>query len=340
MLLKPANLRKVEFEPAAAADAALPLEDRLRLIISIMEGNTEQRQYNQGNRLNALLHAVREGEDGGGLSRLSNYLASIFACIRSWYELQADPAKLLVRGHPDGSQHILFGGKKCDGDSDAGIKIQARLLARVQRGIHVLGALLHFKQVRRKAQSSDVVEILAAVICSPCFQPYALETAMQCASSLLGVPASDKDARHAKVVSRFFKADTPGMASSTPFYDRLTVILNGVDEKTFSGDCVRRILRWSVTFQSGSSSLLDMIAESRTAIAQMGTQLGYEADEVGAQYCGAENCLNQEDTSGKPFNKCGGCRLAKYCCRQCQLYDWKHGGHKRECATANKKGGL
>ena len=73
MRLKPANLRKVEFDPAASADVALPLEDRLRLMVSIMEGNTEQNQYNQRRRLNALLHAVREDKDCGGLSRLSNY---------------------------------------------------------------------------------------------------------------------------------------------------------------------------------------------------------------------------------------------------------------------------
>jgi MYND finger len=32
------------------------------------------------------------------------------------------------------------------------------------------------------------------------------------------------------------------------------------------------------------------------------------------------------------LSRCGKCEQAFYCCRECQAYDWKDGGHKKDCA--------
>jgi hypothetical protein len=62
------------------------------------------------------------------------------------------------------------------------------LFMSVDRGVALLGMLINYKDIRKKAQYSDVMKILADYIQSPCFEPYALQTVLQLASSLLCIP--------------------------------------------------------------------------------------------------------------------------------------------------------
>mmetsp|Transcript_6115 Transcript_6115/g.13337 ORF Transcript_6115/g.13337 Transcript_6115/m.13337 type:complete len:464 (+) Transcript_6115:108-1499(+) len=39
----------------------------------------------------------------------------------------------------------------------------------------------------------------------------------------------------------------------------------------------------------------------------------------------------------KVLNKCTACRKVSYCSRECQVEDWKEGGHKKECKRNNKR---
>jgi MYND finger len=42
-------------------------------------------------------------------------------------------------------------------------------------------------------------------------------------------------------------------------------------------------------------------------------------------------CPKVEPQSGPKFFVCSKCKVAFYCSRECQLQDWKKGGHKQEC---------
>ncbi|KAK4615625.1 hypothetical protein CLAFUW4_10665 [Fulvia fulva] len=50
--------------------------------------------------------------------------------------------------------------------------------------------------------------------------------------------------------------------------------------------------------------------------------------------CGA--CFATEQKDGKPLLKCGTCGKVAYCCRDCQVFDWKDGGHKKVCKKAGQ----
>jgi len=56
--------------------------------------------------------------------------------------------------------------------------------------------------------------------------------------------------------------------------------------------------------------------------------------QIGLRGCVADGCLNTEGME-KKFQKCGGCSLAHYCGKDCQLRDWK-ARHKKVC----KKGSV
>ena len=51
--------------------------------------------------------------------------------------------------------------------------------------------------------------------------------------------------------------------------------------------------------------------------------------------CSAPNCMtigmSGVQRESEAFQLCPRCRCARYCSRECQVWDWKHGGHKHEC---------
>ena len=96
-------------------------------------------------------------------------------------------------GEPDGAGNVA--GKDPN---------QTKLLLHVGSGVLLLGSLCHLKKVRHKAHASDVIEILSDMVCSLCFHPCALETELQCASTLLNSLPMDEDVPHVAMLEHFF----------------------------------------------------------------------------------------------------------------------------------------
>eukprot|EP00966_Prymnesium_polylepis_P195713 4536202-Prymnesium_polylepis.1 len=84
-----------------------------------------------------------------------------------------------------------------------------RLLKGAERGVTLLGAMMHLRHIRRKANYADIIELLADMITAPIFHPYALETILQCASSLLNNPPHT-DKQHLALLERYFPGEGPG----------------------------------------------------------------------------------------------------------------------------------
>ena len=55
---------------------------------------------------------------------------------------------------------------------------------------------------------------------------------------------------------------------------------------------------------------------------------------AGLRKCQRANCERLED--GAAFHRCGRCKQAYYCSRDCQARDWKDGLHKKHCGKLSK----
>ena len=324
VLIKPENLRKVlltaEQVDASAADAEAVLYERVRTVVRLAQepapDNRDDAQYA------GITGRIRDDRSGKSYYKLAVHLETIFACVRSWSDVCRDSEKVYVHGYEDGSTRIA----SMDPSTRVGLK-------RVDRGIGLLSSLLHLKVIRRKAQHADMAELLADIILAPIFHPYALETTLQCASSLLNHPRSTNDV-HMAYLRRFFARENPGQGrrAPTPMYERLRTIHESTKETSFTHDCAERLLRWSVAYLTGEAEVAKMTTMCREVIAEVSVS---EADSSGYVNCAADNCLNVESDDGTPFKKCARCRLARYCSQACQTYDWKFGGHKRDCCAVS-----
>ena len=49
-------------------------------------------------------------------------------------------------------------------------------------------------------------------------------------------------------------------------------------------------------------------------------------------------CDRKERVGGQTLLRCGRCKVASYCSKECQVKDWMEGGHKRICRTLVVKG--
>ena len=328
--VKPENLRPVlvpehQLE-ASAADADAELTKQVRALVSLMNepavGNADDSQFH------GLKARLCRSRDPKAFRKLATHADSIFASFRQWSDVSRDPSRLYVHGYEDGSTHIICGSKKEDGADWC--ETQMKMLTRVSRSVSLLGALMHITTIRRKAQQTDIIELSADMIMAPIFHPYALETALQCTSSLLNNPGTSSDSRHLWVLSRFFRDEGPG-CTRRPMYDRLRQIYEQVGELTFTRDCVTRILRWSVAHMTSASATTQILGVCREVIAECSES---SEDMCWQVHCSSDICLNVE--SGEPFKKCAGCGIARYCSRKCQKYDWKHGGHKADCRAVSK----
>ena len=333
VMLKPENLRKVlltpDMEEASAADADEELNSQVRKLVQIMEDSREEEDTDS--LFMGLFGRIRQNPKM--YYKLGVHLERIFQSIRKWRGVSRDRARLYVHGYADGSRHIM-----CNGGGEDGaewVKHQTHLVQGANRAVLLLGSMMHLSHIRRKAQHADMIEVLAEIIAAPNFHPYALETELQCASSLLNNPTSHSNRRHLAYLERCFPGEGPGVAAVSngiptpiPMYTRLREIYSTTGETTFTHDCVLRLLRWSVAYMTSETKALEILDICREVIAEE-AETAHDFD--GTRYCSADRCLLMEEEGGRPFSKCEQCRLARYCSRECQKFDWKHGGHKHDC---------
>lgn len=329
-LLKPENLRlhlpRRPTLPLATEGAVT------RLMTLLEEGDMKKDAEFAG-----IMNVLRAEHDYKSFSRLAAHAAKIVDAVRCWRDLRTDSVEdMYVHGNPDNSTNAMIRGR-----SEHDKQEQSRYYQRAHWGVLLLGALMHIDTVRKKVQCSDVVELLSDMCRSPCYHPYALETELQLASSLLNIPSTRSEARQVLTVSRFFglgygfnsSARTPQQRAG-PVYSRLTELLGAVDKTTFTAECARRLLRWGTAYVHSEAKIRSMIRDVREAVAQHHAEDAEMGHSDAA--CAAENCFRfagVPDSDGRvwTFQKCARCRLAVYCSRECQKWDWKHGGHKIDC---------
>ena len=60
--------------------------------------------------------------------------------------------------------------------------------------------------------------------------------------------------------------------------------------------------------------------------------------DISKKGCWRLECDKQGlDSHGQKLLKCGGCKVASYCSKGCQVGDWKKGGHKDVCKSLSAK---
>jgi len=176
--------------------------------------------------------------------------------------------------------------------------------------ISLLGMLFGITKVARKAAKSDILEIYGDLILSDSFDSTSdnLETIVNGASAMVMLPSMDKDTNHLKIVQRFFRNK------------KMEIKLKNIIRKErgkFVATCAKR--------------LLDMLAYSKDRRLWKKVQkVAYEATRKKAVFaCGSSIC-DKISTNPNEFKLCGRCKLARYCCKRCQKYDWNR-GHKNIC---------
>jgi hypothetical protein len=126
---------------------------------------------------------------------------------------------------------------------------------------------------------------------------------------------------------------------------RISSILRETDDTKFTHTCAERIFMMGMQHASGREQCHGFI--SHFMIQPTNDE---DIDLLSEMIpCSADNCANMQvqmsgvtksntENDGKldskpKFLSCGGCRIAKYCSKECQVYDWKHGDHKAVCKS-------
>lgn len=95
----------------------------------------------------------------------------------------------------------------------------------------------------------------------------------------------------------------------------------------------RALTRVKFAFGEPQFQMFRMLLGCSTTIRQMNQagQVPYAPANGQMVWCERKGC-------NKPGTKCcSRCQLINYCSRECQMVDWKTGGHKQVCATKKKK---
>ena len=252
-LLKPINLSLLltTDQPGVSGTARRALR-----IIRLMEAGDSERQL----EWHQLMGPLDAGSDRKTMCRLTHFLAAIFDCIRSWREVGDDPSKLSIGDWGNGAPRVRLRHMfKSDGEK------QGKLVMRALHGVQLLGSLSHFVKVRRYAQSSDTIAILADMCRSRCFDRTAFPNRLQCAAALLNFPGAS-NSKHTKMVCRFFASDVSRGAAElarrggaqgpdTPLLNRLLEIRGATNTSPVMGstpEFAHRLCRWAAAYQHGT----------------------------------------------------------------------------------------
>lgn len=105
--------------------------------------------------------------------------------------------------------------------------------------------------------------------------------------------------------------------------------------------CVEKVLHMvqELPFQSLRELVAPVMREASLEVQQADVNAKWEAYRF--KHFGGRllpGCCNLACTSLEGFSEvgmdtqlCGGCKQARYCCRACQMFAWREGGHKTVC---------
>ncbi|KZV69181.1 hypothetical protein PENSPDRAFT_686663 [Peniophora sp. CONT] len=83
-------------------------------------------------------------------------------------------------------------------------------------------------------------------------------------------------------------------------------------------------------------TVINFMRSMSSVWAELGVELGLE-EESTEQFCSWTQCQWHNNPSAEPLRNCSGCSVTRYCSRECQISDWKQGGHKAECRRLQGK---
>ena len=114
-------------------------------------------------------------------------------------------------------------------------------------------------------------------------------------------------------------------------YLRLRHIYETCDSLTFTSECAQRLLRVSVLYATRTCDLNQVIQLQRQTMLNSIDHEGYEGY---LPHCASHTCFHVQNANNPKFQICASCRLASYCSRECQIFDWRN-GHKQECVPVD-----
>jgi hypothetical protein len=193
-----------------------------------------------------------------------------------------------------------------------------------------IDAISHHVRVRKKVAYSLLLPLLAEWICNPACHWTTLEIPLHLAGTLLQFTTTRQPEVHlANIVQPFFSL-CPGVR------ERIASVAKE-DPDAGPVEYARRLDMWREVAKLPEGELFyvrKLIALWEEEEYSLHGKLDQE------EACSAAKCMNIAtlgvNSESGTFQVCSRCRCARYCSRECQRWDWKHGGHKQECVAVQK----
>ena len=267
-----------------------------------------------------------------GVAMLGAQLNVLISCIVEYRQL--DTSRMHVRLRGDNFPLLLLTCRP-DGEGDSWDAQQRRLYFRAQVSCEAMSVVMVVPSYRKKIAIPSILETLARWIACPAFSESVLDSQLDLALGLLSMSTTESVSKHiTKVVKPFFAADS--------VVDRLTTLSlrhrQGTrlhpDQHSAYG---LMMLSKAVNMGLSGESFLSSFTEATKAHSYICNLLG-----CSAAYCTsvidichstteASTAASSSSPLGDKFKYCERCQLTRYCSRDCQIWDWNEGGHKRTC---------
>jgi len=256
-------------------------------------------------------------------------LTRVYDCIREWHFVSAS----LERVH----QHVLLGGPL---EPNEPYDVEKRRFNRFWKGIVLLKFLSFIKDVRKKTQHSDIMDILSkSILCVTKMSPHLdwlLRLCLDLSCYLVAYPSTWNAKVHHHCVEQFFGCSCGSASPILACFDEIREIRDSLPIDRNTRTYCKQLARFGASHSGGNAQCTSWIQKFVDEYKAVDDQKNEKTFHYGV--CAAAYCFNlapPTSEGAQGFKVCAVCKWAQYCSKQCQKYDWSH-GHKDECAS-NKR---